>query len=139
VVHKAVQKMTASKTRRRNRTDTFSLGMKYTALRLGKTTRLQYVSTAFDMSLAEMLLREQICVQLPTHADNVALPAFARLRPCSSRSISPACRAHGSKPTAASLLLWAHAGTDRRTDAGQMHRPCSTQYADSAANKLTNV
>ena len=62
------------------------------------------------------MLREQICVQLPTHADNVALPAFARRWPCSSRSISPACMAHGSKPTAASLLLWALLGqTDGRT------------------------
>jgi len=32
-----------------------------------------------------------------TYADNVALPAFAR-RCCSNRSISPACRAHSSKP-----------------------------------------
>ena len=29
---------------------------------------------------------------------------------------SPARRAHSSKPTAAGLLLWIHAGTDRRTD-----------------------
>jgi len=34
---------------------------------------------------------------------------------CSSRLISPARRAHGSNPAAAGLLLWAHAGTDRRT------------------------
>ena len=42
--------------------------------------------------------------QPPTYADNVALPAFARRR------------AHSSKPAAAGLLLWAHAGTDRQTD-----------------------
>ena len=29
---------------------------------------------------------------------------------------SPARRAHSSKPTAAGLLLWIHAGTERRTD-----------------------
>ena len=51
--------------------------------------------------------RRQIYAQLPTSADNVALPAFAAAhraverRPCSSRSISPARRAHSSKPAAA--------------------------------------
>ena len=50
-----------------------------------------------------------------THADNVALPAFAR-RFCSSRSISLACRPHISRPAVAGLLPFAHAGTDRRTD-----------------------
>ena len=37
---------------------------------------------------------------------------------CSSWSVSPACQAHSSKLAAAGLLLWllwAHAGTDRRT------------------------
>ena len=56
---------------------------------------------------------------VPINADNVALPAFAcrfNCRPGSNRSISPAHRAHSSKPAAARLLLSAHAGTDRRTD-----------------------
>jgi len=44
--------------------------------------------------------KEQVRVYLPTYADNVALPAFAR-RCCSNRSISPAGRAHSSKPAAA--------------------------------------
>ena len=59
----------------------------------------------------EISLYTSLCVQLPTYADNVALPAFARrtplsaeCRPCSNRSL----------PAAADLLLWAHAGTDRR-------------------------
>ena len=34
----------------------------------------------------------------------------------SIQSISPALRAHSSKPAAAGLLLWAHAATDTRTD-----------------------
>jgi len=45
------------------------------------------------------------------YADNVALPAFAR-RCCGNRSISPACRAHSSKPAVEDLLPW----TDKRTD-----------------------
>jgi len=53
---------------------------------------------------------KQACGQLPTSADNVALPAVAAARRAAVRhaaaapggrryrSISPACRAHGSKP-----------------------------------------
>ena len=40
----------------------------------------------------------------------------AARRCCSDRSISPARRAHSSKPAPAGLLLCAHAGTDGRTD-----------------------
>jgi len=58
-------------------------------------------------------LCQQVYVQLPTYADNVALPAFAHR--CDNRSISLVCRAHSSKPATADLLPWAHAGTDRRT------------------------
>ena len=36
--------------------------------------------------------------------------------PCDNRSISPARRAHNSKPAALGLLLWAHAGTYGWTD-----------------------
>ena len=62
--------------------------------------------------------RRQIYAQLPTSADNVALPAFAVAhsaavrRPCSSRSISPARRAHSSKPAAAAC---GGRQTDRQT------------------------
>ena len=42
-------------------------------------------------------------------------PAFAS-RCYSNRSISPVRRAHSSERAAVALLLWAHAGTDRRTD-----------------------
>ena len=55
---------------------------------------------------------------------------------------SPARLAHSSKPTAAGLLLWIHAGTDGRTDGQRdgrtdavlLHRPCSAYYAGSASN-----
>jgi len=53
----------------------------------------------------------------PPHA------AAAKRRPRSNRSIFPARRAHSSKPAAASLLLWAHATTDGRTDTIPIHRP----------------
>ena len=56
-----------------------------------------------------------------TYADNVALPAFAR-RGCSNRSASPARRAHSSKPAAAALPLWTHAGTNTRTGRGTDRR-----------------
>ena len=51
------------------------------------------------------------CVQIPTYADKVALPAFSQNRP-----ISPARQAHSSKPAAAGLLLWFMLGVDRQTD-----------------------
>jgi len=61
---------------------------------------------------------KQVSVYLLTYADNVrglrALPAFAR-RCYSNRLISPARRAHSSKPAAAGLLLWPMLGeTDGR-------------------------
>jgi len=71
----------------------------------GVTRRLRYRTTTTNL-----------CVRPRTNADNVALPAFARRRCCSNRSISPARRAHSSKPEAAGLLPLAHAGTDRQTD-----------------------
>ena len=49
-----------------------------------------------------------------TYAGYVALPAFSRQRG-NNRAISPAGRTTAAKCGAA-----AHAGTDRRTDAGQM-------------------
>ena len=44
-------------------------------------------------------------------------------------------RTHSSKPAAAALLLWFHAGTDRRTDTVPFHRPCFAYYAGSANNQ----
>ena len=74
------------------------------------------------------------CISQHSHA------AAAESRPSSSRSISPARRAHSSKPAAERLLMWALAGTDRQTDTVLFHRPCSAYYADSgAAPILTTV
>ena len=76
-----------------------------------------------------------------TSADNVALPIFAAasvLRqgwwwaPASNRSISPACRAHSSKPAAAEY--GERVGqTDRRADTVPLHRPCSAYYMRTVA------
>ena len=98
---------------------------------------------------------KQVCVQHPTSADNVTLPAFAAeccaaVAPSShcSRSISPAHRAHSSKSAAVAyngqMIGWsippAHGDPaanllhpaaavdrwDRRTDTVLLHRPCCT-------------
>ena len=57
----------------------------------------------------------------------------------SSRSMSPARRAHSSKPAAVGLLLWVgpweDAGTDGRTPFHFI--PCSAYYAGSAKNRFT--
>ena len=59
--------------------------------------------------------------------------ATTECRPCSERTISPARR-----PTAAGLLLLAHAGTgDRQTDGHRAvtYRPCSAYYTISVIFK----
>jgi len=61
--------------------------------------------------------------------------SLAACRSYNSRSISPTRRAHSSKCAAAGLLLWAHAGTDRRTDTVPLHRPCCSYHAVSANNQ----
>ena len=59
--------------------------------------------------------------------------------PCSNRSISPGRRAHSSKPAAACGGRMGQTDnkrqTDGRTDARQMHRPCSAHslYVGSAS------
>jgi len=75
--------------------------------------------------LPQNLRKTSLC-SATTYADNVALPAFAR-RCCSNRSISPARRAHSSKP-ATHFRLWADAGArypwGRQTDTVPFHIPC---------------
>ena len=85
---------------------------------------------------------QQVCIQLPTYTDNVALPAFTRCC-CSNRSIYTACRAHSSKPAAAGCMC--HVGSARigpmrgqtygQTDTVPFHRPCSEYYEGSASNE----
>jgi len=69
-----------------------------------------------EMTVSEQT--KQVWIQLPTYADNVALPAFTR-HCCSNQLISPARWAHSSKPATAGLtpmLRQSHAGSDRQTD-----------------------
>jgi len=54
---------------------------------------------------------------------------------CSNRSISPARRAHSSKPAAAGLLLCARAGSDHRTTAYRFTDPASHIYYAGTADK----
>ena len=83
---------------------------------------------ALETFLTTMLYKSTFTIP---YYNNVALPAshaFANRCCCklsSNRSISPARWAHSSKPAAADFLLWAHAGTDRRTDTVPSHRSCS--------------
>ena len=109
---------------------------------------------------------KQVCIQLPMYDDNVALPAFASLMPTTeaidryllpARPTAPAALymqqdlwngtvsvvrpsvpawAH-SKHAAAGLLLWAHAGTDRKTDIVPFHTSCSAYYAGSVNMQQT--
>jgi len=54
-------------------------------------------------------------------------------RHCSTYNVGSA------KKTRVGLLLWAHAGTDRRMDIMLLHRPCSTYYAGSDIQTRTVV
>jgi len=58
----------------------------------------------------------QVCNQLPTYADSVALPTFTRHTAVRHTSFDRYLLPAG--PAAAGLLLGAQAGTDRQTDAG---------------------
>jgi len=94
---------------------------------------------------------EQVCVQLPTLADNETLLAVTAER----RAAAPCCGAAATGRPAAAVVgryrLYSrrsaanppHAAaarsndrTDRRTDARPFHRPCSAYYA-SSVNKPT--
>ena len=75
-----------------------------------------------EMTVSEQT--KQVWIQLPTYADNVALPAFTR-HCCSNQLISPARWAHSSKPATAGLtpmLRQSHAGSDRQTDGRTPYR-----------------
>ena len=90
-----------------------------------------------------------VSVQVPTYADNMALPAFARrtlLVSAGHTAIDqyflPAGPTAAIKPETAGLLLWANAGRHRdwRTDTVPLHRPCSAyEYYAGSANKVTNT
>ena len=77
----------------------------------------------------------QVCVQLPTSADNVALPAFGRRcysAPAVQQSSDIFCApAHSSKRAAATCDRWL-GQIDRQMDARQIHRPWSAYHAGRA-------
>jgi len=76
-----------------------------------------------------------VFAQLPASADNVALPASSRRRPlrrpCSDRSVSPARRAHSSKPAAVSITVRHVRPVSTRNNggrfAGSEHHAASTR------------
>ena len=73
------------------------------------------------------------CVQLPTYADNVALPTFAHRT--SLQQQSPARRAGPQTRHSCGRMMGRKDGeTDRQKDARQFHRPCSAYYASSGNN-----
>jgi len=62
---------------------------------------------------------KQVCVQLSTYTDNVALPAFTHRYCCvptMQQSVSPACQAHSSKPAMFSEFAAVGPCWDRQTD-----------------------
>jgi len=72
-------------------------------LNLGPTApESSTLTTRLPSHLMMITVHKQVGVQLPTSADNVTLLAVAaERRPCGNQSISPARRAHSSKPARA--------------------------------------
>ena len=78
----------------------------------------------------------------------MTLPAFAAAAPCccgaaaagrpagqhGQQSIDVSCPPGAQQQTRRTLLQRSTDGTDRRTDTGPLHRPCSAQYVGSANN-----
>ena len=98
-------------------------------------TNIRYVIICRDS-----FVDKSVFVQLPTSADNVALPAFAAVpcgaaaadrRPCRSRSISPARRAHSSKPAAVA----GDGRTDRRKHDSCIDPARHTMRAETTSDK----
>jgi len=89
-------------------------------------------------ALSNFIGSETQTQQLPTYADNAELLALAGRTPLLQQSIDISCPSGSSKPAAAGLLLWVHAGrdtqTDRRTDGQTPGR-----YIDPAPHTAGNV
>jgi len=86
---------------------------------------------------AQVQFYQQVCVQLPTSADNATLLVFAaERRTCSSRSISPGSRAHSVEAAAATCGSQMMGRKNGRTGR-RFHRPCSAYYVSSANKSLT--
>ena len=83
---------------------------------------------------------ERVCVQLPTSAVNVALLAFAaQRRSCSNRSISPARRAHSSKPASAECGRQTMEQTDGQTDGRTDTRPLRRPFTSAISQRVPAV
>jgi len=74
---------------------------------------------------------EQVCVQLPTSADNVTLLAFPAEAPAVQQSIDISWPPGPQQQTRRGSVRPPNDGTDRQTDARQFRRHCSAYYASS--------
>jgi len=83
----------------------------------------------------QYLLKHYICLAT-TYADNAALSAFARCC-CSNRSISPAGRAHSSKPAAAACGGREDRQTDRQTGGRMDRQTDARQFSTMRAVQIT--
>ena len=69
---------------------------------------------------------KKVCVQLPTSAVNVALPAFAAVAPAMQQLVNTS---YQPEPHTRRTLLQRANGTDRRTDTVPLHRPHTMRAA----------
>jgi len=94
---------------------------------------LDYIHTYTYMLCCDNKM--QVCVQLPTYAGNVALPAFAGRTPPLQQSIDIF-----GPPGPQQRVCWDRVGqktdgrTDEQTDTVSYHKPCYAYYAGSANN-----
>jgi len=77
------------------------------------------------------------CVQLPTSANNMALPALlvCTVLSAGQQLINISCPLDPQQQTHCTLLLQAN-GTDRRKDTVPLHRPCSVHYTNTTIMPL---
>jgi len=86
------------------------------------------------------LLHEEVCIQLPMHADNMALPASANCMPLLQKSIDICCLLGPQQQTCSSGFAAVGPCWDRQmgrhTDTVLFHRPCCAQpTGTSSASK----
>jgi len=98
---------------------------------LGKTGHLTVFDALFSLKTIIPITKsiKQVCVQLPTCAENVALPAFAAAR----RAAAPCCCDAG-RAAIDRYLLPAGPTAANLPDTVPFHRPCSAYCAGSANN-----
>jgi len=70
----------------------------------------------YDLPRINKWQYQQVCVQLPTYADNVALPAFARRTPLLQQSINISCPPGSQQQTCTSGFAAVRPCWDRQTD-----------------------